>query len=200
MYPIVLSDSILEQACKWCDECCNHSCAKVPIKIGEEFLSNTKTLLYISQNFEAKGKTICGLYTVDGNLLDKDGYTIFLNNLNIRQGEWMPTLLHEITHVLDPDFPADLSKTDELSKKGLLESYYYFKWPSELKAFASMWTFHIKDDVLKGKYKNPSVSIAEYKIMPEFKIYYDNISEEYRDILKSHISQIADFWNSKNLL
>ena len=184
--PVILSDSILDQARLWRDECVRQwSAADQFPRVGEEVLvspvdgSRRKVVLHLSDRLqeggrEVKGKTAVGIFFDVGDI--RDGYTIAINGRKVRStDELMRTLLHELVHCVDPEFDKDFGRLNQTGgPRTPLVAVELYRLPSEQRAFPAMWIQDLRDDMDRGLYRNPSLSIARYCLQsPEFQGYWD---------------------------
>jgi hypothetical protein len=207
--PVILSDAILHQARLWRDECLRHWSDADPFpRIGEETLaspvdgSRRKVVLHLSNSLleggrPVKGKTAVGIFFDVGDI--RDGYTVVINRGMIHLADhWMPVLLHELIHAVDPEFDRDFGRLNQQQQGGPrtpLTAVELYHLPSEQRAFPGMWIQDLWEDLGRGQYHNPSVSIALYcQRSPEFRGFWEN-TPSLAQQTEDHVRRIV--WDLK---
>ncbi len=197
--PVILSEAIITQANSWAAACWREW-DKAPVMIGQESLTSPvngevrEVALVLGYGFRSKGFTVQGVYTLTGEQVRRDGYTVAINRnmVDPLSGDLLRVILHELIHAVDPVFDADMLR-DDLSELSNLEKYAL---PSEIRAFAGMWICQLKNDLANGTYQNPGASLQRYKdASMEFKSFCDYGSEAnpgLNDVVRHHFGMIVE--------
>jgi hypothetical protein len=213
MEPIILSEEILTQAREWQDECILRQNEKsLIIRIGEAVLvspvdgTSNKVVLYMCDDLRnggksVKGKTLIGVYSVDGNRVEEGGRTVAVKK-HLPPAELRRALLHELTHTVDPTFEGDVQKQKELYEQAAKEGRPVFNnelyaMPSEQRAFVTMLMEDLREDLANGLACGAGVVANRYKEKSkEFDGFIGGYCQighpaEYEQALR-HIRQIVD--------
>ena len=181
--PVILSDAILNQARQWQAECVGRwADADVLPRIGEALLTSPvdgqprRVVLHLGQGFSVKAKTVVGLRSPTGWVIGTGNVIIINRGMIHLTDAWTPILLHELTHAVDPYFEDEFSRLNAPGQpRVVLSKSQEYHLPSEQRAFPAMWIQDLRDDLERGLYHNPSVSIDLYCLRsPEFKGFWDN--------------------------
>jgi hypothetical protein len=181
--PVILSDAILNQARLWQADCVRRWAeAAVFPQIGGALLTSPvdgqprKVVLHLGQGFNLKARTLVGVRSSTGQVIGT-GNTIILNRGKIHPADaWMPILLHELTHAVDPYFEDDFRWLNPQGQPSvILSKSQEYHLASEQRAFPAMWIQDLRKDLDQGQYRNPSVSITLYCLRSaEFRGFWDN--------------------------
>jgi hypothetical protein len=149
---------------------------------------------HLTFGFRNKAKTVCGLRAPGhrGDIVG-DGNTVVLNrNLITDRDLFLPILLHEICHAVDPVFEEEWHALNAPGRQHEpLEHEEACRFLHEQRAFTGMWIGCLRDELVDGRYQNEETSIAEYRsASPEFN-WFCNTTPDLMDQTRSHIRAIV---------
>lgn len=200
--PVILPDEILAAAEQL--SAYYHECWRSPtyfIHVGDvDFVSPVDGVIrtvrfHLADGFRTKGVTVCGLRAPghEGTIVG-DGNTVILNRGMITSSDlFMPILLHEVCHAIDPVFEEEWRALNEPGRPKVRPTHEEAcRFRHEQRAFPGMWVGCLKAELASGEYRNPSASISLYRSVSQEFDWFCRATTDLADQTREHVRLIVD--------
>jgi hypothetical protein len=197
--PVILTDKLIDLAVAWRDEYLRQlPLPEIPPVIANATVTSpvdgsSRTIWLVIGVLNAPAKACIGLLKPDGTR-HGDGYTIVLDPTKLEPTVKDVTLamLHEMTHVVDPQHDADceLRANNPSSYKTSQDQY---ELDSEQRAFSAMWSWHLRERIRAGVEINGKQAVATFRAMDYyFRGFLDDGDEEIWEQTAEHFQRTID--------
>jgi hypothetical protein len=138
-----------------------------------------------------KGKTVPGFSPDGSKPTTTEGYTVVLNRGRLhKNGDWLPILLHKLTHAVDPMFDADSQRLNPArGPKVPLSPLDQYRLVSEQRAFTAMWTGVVRKASDSGDYTTAAEVVKALRLrnleFEGFCCYNDDLLPQVRDHIRA---------------